>query len=36
MLPLNAVASKNWYGVGNQRQSTPAFANLDLQVNLFS
>ena len=36
MLPLNAAASKNWYGVGNQRQSTPAFANLDLQVNLFS
>src|SRR5258705_125230 len=36
MLPLNAVASKNWYGVGNQRTSTPAFANLDLQVNLFS
>jgi outer membrane protein len=36
MLPLNAQASKNWYGVGNQRQTTPAFANLDLQVNLFS
>jgi outer membrane protein len=36
MLPLNAVAGKNWYGVASQRTSTPAFANLDLQVNLFS
>ena len=36
MLPLNAVAVKNWYGVASQRQSTPAFANLNLQVNLFS
>src|SRR5258707_85399 len=23
MLPLNAVASKNWYGVASQTQSTP-------------
>ncbi len=36
MLPLNAVASKSWYGVASQTQSTPAFANLNLQVNLFS
>ena len=36
MLPLNANASKNWSGVASQRQSTPALANLNLQVNLFS
>ena len=36
MLPLNANASKNWTGVASQRQSTPALANLNLQVNLFS
>src|SRR5258708_7499120 len=36
MLPLKAVDAKNWYGVASQTQSTPAFANLNLQVNLFS
>jgi outer membrane protein len=36
MLPLNANASKNWAGVASERQSTPALANLNLQVNLFS
>jgi outer membrane protein len=36
MLPLNASASKNWTGVASVRQSTPALANLNLQVNLFS
>ena len=36
MLPLNANASKNWTGVASRRQSTPALANLNLQVNLFS
>ena len=36
MLPLNANASKNWSGVASQRLSTPALANLNLQVNLFS
>ena len=36
MLPLNANASKNWSGVASTRQSTPALANLNLQVNLFS
>jgi outer membrane protein len=36
MLPLNANASKNWVGVASKRQSTPALANLNLQVNLFS
>jgi outer membrane protein len=36
MLPLNATASKNWTGVASNSQSTPALANLNLQVNLFS
>jgi outer membrane protein len=36
MLPLNANVSKNWYGVASTTQSTPALANLGMQVNLFS
>jgi outer membrane protein len=36
MLPLDLNASKNWVGVSSQRSSTPALANLSLQVNLFS
>ncbi|MDE2250994.1 MAG: TolC family outer membrane protein, partial [Gammaproteobacteria bacterium] len=36
MLPLNAAASKNWVGVAGNSRSTPALANLNLQVNLFS
>jgi outer membrane protein len=36
MLPLDLNASKNWVGVASQRSSTPALANLSLQVNLFS
>ncbi|MBS0388646.1 MAG: TolC family protein, partial [Proteobacteria bacterium] len=36
MLPLDLNASKNWAGVASQHYSTPALANLNLQVNLFS
>jgi outer membrane protein len=36
MLPLNAAATKNWNGVAGASTSTPALANLGLQVNLFS
>jgi len=36
MLPLNATATKNWNGIGGTSVSTPALANLGLQVNLFS
>ena len=36
MLPLNAAATKNWNGVAGTSVSTPALANLGLQVNLFS
>src|SRR5450432_3158679 len=36
MLPLDVNASKNWGGVASQHYSTPALANLNLQVNLFS
>ena len=36
MLPLNANATKNWYGVASSTQSTPVLGNLSLQVNLFS
>jgi outer membrane protein len=36
MLPLDASASKNWVGVGNEHGSTPAIGTLALNVNLFS
>ena len=36
MLPLNATATKNWNGLGSTTVTTPALANLGLQVNLFS
>lgn len=36
MLPLDASASKNWYGVGSTRGNTPAIGTLGLNVNLFS
>jgi len=36
MLPLNGTATKNWTGVAGESTSTPALANLGLQVNLFS
>jgi len=36
MLPLDFNASKNWAGVASQHYATPALANLNLQVNLFS
>ncbi len=36
MLPLNGTATKNWTGVAGTSVSTPALANLGLQVNLFS
>jgi outer membrane protein len=36
MLPLDASASKNWTGVGNDRTTNPAIGTVALQVNLFS
>ena len=36
LLPINLSANKNWAGAGSTTLNTPAYAALDLSVNLFS
>jgi outer membrane protein len=36
LLPIDLSANKNWAGVGSTTLNTPAYAALDLTVNLFS